>query len=524
MPGGRLVAHPLPGALELIRTADPRPHRDPALGRPVERRHVEVRVDHLAQRPGDGRCGHQQDVRRTARRLCLERTALLHAEPVLFVHHRQGEIGERELVLEQRVRADHDPRLPRRDRLERVAASLAAERPGEQRDRQRHVLEQGAERDVVLACKQVGRREQGRLASRERGGRKRPRRHGRLAGPHVALDQAQHRYGSGEVRPELVQRHGLVRRQLDGPAQLARQRCRHRVPDPRVRGGIDGQRQGVRATSGTAPGDHAQLEGQQLVEGETAKGRIARFERCRVVSGLDRIGDGRDHLLPACRLRQVLRVRVPGAIERLAHRLAQPRCRQPGGEPVDGDDASHVQQRFGIRALELRRVEHDREASTLEAARDEELVARPDPALDEPAAEPGRLRGPGVIREERRGDLDPPAPCLLHLDVRHPDARRDDRAVRHGVEVAQVLELAQVVVPPREVEQQVANGVETETPARAAERGRRRQARHSQRQVEPLRGVGGDRHRGLRPQGSRTALRGWSRAPGAVHSAEIRYR
>ena len=210
VPQRRLGPDAVPRALEVVRPADPRADRHAAGGWRPERRHVEVRVQDLAERARDRGRRHQQDVRRAAGRLGLERPALLHAEPVLLVHDGQREVGERHLVLEQRVRPDHDRRLPRRDRLGRVPPPLARQRAGQQRDRQAEVLEQRRERRVVLAREEVGRREHRRLAPGERRGGERPGGDRGLARPDVALDQAEHRDGTGEVRRGLVDRGPLV--------------------------------------------------------------------------------------------------------------------------------------------------------------------------------------------------------------------------------------------------------------------------------------------------------------------------
>ena len=71
---------------------------------------VEVRVQHLAQRPRDRRGGHQQDVRRAAGRLGLERATLVDAEAVLLVHDREREVRERDRLLDERVGPDDDRR------------------------------------------------------------------------------------------------------------------------------------------------------------------------------------------------------------------------------------------------------------------------------------------------------------------------------------------------------------------------------------------------------------------------------
>ncbi len=72
-----------------------------------------------------------------------ERGALLDAEAVLLVDDGDGEVGELDLALDQRVRADGDPDVARRDELVRGAALARGDARGEQRDPD---AELGAER------------------------------------------------------------------------------------------------------------------------------------------------------------------------------------------------------------------------------------------------------------------------------------------------------------------------------------------------------------------------------------------
>ena len=72
------------------------------------------------QRARDRRRGHHQQIDRLA--LAGERQALVHAEAMLLVDHREAEIGEIDALLEQRMRADRDVDLARRQRRERGAA------------------------------------------------------------------------------------------------------------------------------------------------------------------------------------------------------------------------------------------------------------------------------------------------------------------------------------------------------------------------------------------------------------------
>ena len=377
---------------------------------------------------------HQQDVRGAPRRLRLERPALLHAEPVLLVHDGEREVGERHLLLEQRVRPDHDRRLSRRERLGRVPPALAGQRAGQERGRQAEVLEQRGQRRVVLAREEVRRGEQGRLPPVERGGREGPRRDGRLARPDVALDEAEHRDRAGEVVADLVDRRRLVAGERRRLAELPRERGLERRPDPPVGRGVDRDGQRACPSAGAPPRDHPQLEREQLVEREAPERGVAGLERGRVVGVLERLADRRHVLRRPDRLRQVFRVVVAGAVERDAHRRPEAVRGQAAGEPVDGHDPADVEQVRGVGRLELGSLEHQVAVAVLDLARDQELVAGLDAALDVAAPEPGRDREAGAVGEAGRRDLHAPPPRLLDRDVDHADLGRGHRAV---VEVAE---------------------------------------------------------------------------------------
>ena len=94
--------------VEVGRPLDAGPDRDPAGRRRPQVGHVEVGVEDLAERPRDRRRGHQQDVRRAAAGLRLERAALVDPEAVLLVDDDEAEVGERDRFLDQRVGADDD--------------------------------------------------------------------------------------------------------------------------------------------------------------------------------------------------------------------------------------------------------------------------------------------------------------------------------------------------------------------------------------------------------------------------------
>ena len=108
-----LLPEPFPGALQVAGLLggwhDVRGDSLAARGKLDERARVEVAVDGHGDRARDRRGGHHQHVRAGVARLLPERVALLDAEPVLLVDDHQPQVGELHVLLEQGVRADHDP-------------------------------------------------------------------------------------------------------------------------------------------------------------------------------------------------------------------------------------------------------------------------------------------------------------------------------------------------------------------------------------------------------------------------------
>ena len=199
---------------------DPGPDLDPAGRRRPQVGDVEVGVEHLAERPRDRRRGHQQDVRRAAAGLRLERAALVDPEAVLLVDDDEPEVGERDRVLDERVRADDDQRLARRDRLERLGLDVGLERAGQERHADPELVEQRADGLEVLAGEQVGRGEQGALEPGPRGRGEGIGRDRGLARADVALEEPQHRGRPGEVVADGVDRRRPGRRSARSAAPI----------------------------------------------------------------------------------------------------------------------------------------------------------------------------------------------------------------------------------------------------------------------------------------------------------------
>ena len=89
----------------------------------------------------------------------------------------------------------------------------------------------------------------------------------------------------------------------------------------------------------------------------------------------------------------------------------------------------------------------------------DDLLALSQPPLDEPPPEPGGLDLTGLVAEARDRPLDAPSPRRLDVDVLDAGTGRYDRPLFHPDEVAQLRQLAQIVIPPRQVEEQVTDVV-----------------------------------------------------------------
>ena len=379
---------------------------------------------------------------------------------------------------------------------------------------------------MVLAGEQVGGGEDRGLVAGQTHRGERPRRHRGLAGAHVALEQAEHRRGAGEVSPDRVDGRRLVGGELHFGPDLRAKRPDDRLPDPRLVGVGDHYRAAALVRAAAPSLDHAELEREQLVEREPLQGRVPPLERRGVVRLLDRLGQGHELTIRNERGWQVVEVRRNGPIERIAHRPPERDRGEPRGQPVHRHDPPDVEQLVLVAlGLEVRVVEGPRPAEVLELARDDHPVARMQPALDVPPPEPRRLDRAGLILEDGDGPLDATPERRLDPNVRHGDPSRDDGPVLHAEQVAELAHLAQVVVPPGQVEQQVADGGEAHPPPHAPEHGCARYAGLRQRRIQE-RGAGNPR-RGRRRSLSRRRAGGAVRAarlalPHPAYSAEIR--
>ena len=219
--------------------------------------------------------------------------------------------------------------------------------------------------------------------------------------------------------------------------------------------------------------------------------------------------------------RQIFRIATAGAIQRFAHRDPQPRRRQAGGQPIDRNDPPDVQQLVvAAHGLEVRIVDRELAAEPLQLPGDDDLRSREEPAFDEAAAEPRRLDRAGGVLEHGDRPLDAAAERGLDADIRDLDASADDGPLLHPDELPQLAHLAQVVVPPWQVEEQLADRQEPEPPARPLQEVSGAQPGSVEHRVQELGRVGGGRRWLGGPRGRcRLSGRAGSRHS---YSAEIR--
>ena len=365
-PARRLLAHPVPGPLEVVRAADPGPDRDAARRAAVRR--VETSRSAYSTWPRVRGIG----VAVISRTCGAPPPALASSAPRCSTPNRCCSSTTASARSANATASWSSAWVPTTtcacppDRLQRApprpppgASPSAASTPTPRSSSSVATVSE------VLAGEEVRRREQRGLAAGERGRGERPRGHGRLARADVALDQAEHRDRAGEVVPDLVDRRLLVRRER-------RRRGRACVrATPRARRGSSASAALVdRRSAPCAPG-----HGPAAARPSPAGARAARRTRAggaprraaRTSSGSGRPRAPR-RSAAAPRRRGVRAAGTPGrrCPRRRAPR-ASPRAAgggQPGGQPVDGHDPADVEQVRGVGRLELRIVERDPEPAS----------------------------------------------------------------------------------------------------------------------------------------------------------------
>ena len=255
---------------------------------------------------------------------------------MLLVHHRDREGGELDRLLDQRVGADDELGLTRREGVEQLAPLGAGGRRGEERCRHRFRFEERLQRAEVLLRERLGRRHQRRLMSGLDRAQHREDADHRLAAAHLPHQQPLHRLCAGEILVDL----------LDGPplvtGQLERQR---RQPVSDTRTALGERDPAVTRDTAAAPGDQRRLVEKELLEGEALPRRLGGVLVRREVRGGQRVLGTRQPQLPAQatgnRLDRVARLR-----DRLPGPLANALRAQALARRVNGNDSGGVEARL----------------------------------------------------------------------------------------------------------------------------------------------------------------------------------
>ncbi len=133
--------------------------------------------------------------------------------------------------------------------------------------------------------------------------------------------------------------------------------------------------------------------------------RVGEGGQPRPLIGLERVTDQRDAL-------------VQHASEQLTHAPLGEAC----GERIDGHDTTGMQGVTAGRA-EVRGGELRPPSAEGDLAAHHDLVSGVQPALNESAAEPDRLRAPGIVRELGNDPLRTPSEARLDAHIGHADPR-----------------------------------------------------------------------------------------------------
>ena len=144
------------------------------------------------------------------------------AEAVLLVDDADREPREAHVRLDQRVGADDEAELAGLEPAERVAARRRLRGAGEERERDVGRGEEAVERVRVLLGERLGRRHERGLVARLDRAEHRVDGNDRLAGAHLAHQEALHRAARGEVLVDLGERLALARRSARTEARRAR--------------------------------------------------------------------------------------------------------------------------------------------------------------------------------------------------------------------------------------------------------------------------------------------------------------
>jgi hypothetical protein len=359
-----------------------------------------------------------------------ERSPLLDPEPVLLVHHRDGQVVELHAFLDQRMRADHDPR----------PFELRLHRAGEERNGHPEVGAQRLDREEVLLGQRLGRRHQRSAEARFHGSEQSVERDDGLAGADVALEQPLHRRFAGKIAVDLRDRLLLVGGQLE----------RQQLPVARDQVAGLAERSRPRLLAVRPGSRKADLEHEQLVEGEPPPRLLPVLERIRTVQRDERVREQRQPFGGLQLRRQRVR-HVASVAHRELDEAAQPLRRDLLARGIDGRKVRRRRDAVQV-------VRADLEAAPLELAAQANPRAGLELLLQPRLVEPDRGDLIALVRDPSLDDRQV-SPRPPHRDAANL-AR--DRRLLAGHEVGDPPLGHRRFVAVRPVYEQVADGAQAE--------------------------------------------------------------
>ena len=171
----------------------------------------------LLQRARNGRRGQGQDMGVAAQ--LFQPLLVAHTEALLLVHHQQTQIIERNMLGQQRMRADHDIARPALDLLPRLRRFSGGHQPGQLTHLHRPAADAFGEILVMLPRQQGRRRNHRHLPPGHRHHEGRAQRHFRLAEAHIAADQPVHRAPGAQILEHVLDGGQLIVRLRIGEAR-----------------------------------------------------------------------------------------------------------------------------------------------------------------------------------------------------------------------------------------------------------------------------------------------------------------
>ena len=222
-PVGDLLAHQGVSDFALGRRHDESSHGCSTGRELVDHRDRHLAIEREGERARDRRRGHGQEVR-AAPSLGPQQLSLARAEAMLLVDHRQAQLGELHVLLDQGMRT-HDKGAMARGGSSSYAPALGCRLPADQKlDREsgKALLEVGSELSQVLSGQDLGGRHDHGLQTGRMSHGDTCRRHGRFARTDVSIEQTIHRHCQPHVLERLPRRATLSARELEANAGLER--------------------------------------------------------------------------------------------------------------------------------------------------------------------------------------------------------------------------------------------------------------------------------------------------------------